>query len=114
MSMGLTITDKDYYTQWIEVLSARYRQSQIKAAVKVSHEMLRFYWELGRDIEEMLFSIPWSHHRCLMDRYNKEPARALFYVRKTIEEGWSRDMLLNFMEPSYEPTDHDRSKRYNK
>ena len=49
-------------------------------------------------LEEMLFSIPWGHHRYLMDRYSKEPAKALFYVRKTIEEGWSRDTLLNFMD----------------
>lgn len=33
-----------------------------------------------------------------MDRYSKEPAKALFYVRKTMEEGWSRDTLLNFMD----------------
>ena len=49
-------------------------------------------------LEEMLFSIPWGHHRYLMDRYSKEPAKALFYVRKTMEEGWSRDTLLNFMD----------------
>ena len=180
MSKGLTIIDKDY-TQWVGRLSARYRRSQIKAAVKVNREMLQFYWELGRDIEEMhveerwgegviknlsvdlqrqipnasglsrsniyyakkfyllyapylnivpqaagqleskelpqpaaqsseivpqlveqleemLFSIPWGHHRCLMDRYGKQPAKALFYVRKTMEEGWSRSMLLNFMD----------------
>ena len=180
MSKRLIIIDKDY-TQWVESLSARYRRSQIKAAVKVNREMLQFYWELGRDIEEMhveerwgegviknlsadlqrqipnasglsvrniyyskkfyllyrqyftivpqvaaqleskelpqpaaqsseivpqlveqleemLFSIPWGHHRCLMDRYGKQPAKALFYVRKTMEEGWSRAMLLNFMD----------------
>ena len=33
-----------------------------------------------------------------MDRYGKQPAKALFYVRKTMEEGWSRSMLLNFMD----------------
>lgn len=49
-------------------------------------------------LKEMLFSIPWGHHRYLMDRYGTEPAKALFYVRKTMEEGWSRDMLLNFMD----------------
>ena len=49
-------------------------------------------------LEEMLFSIPWGHHRYLMDRYSHEPAKALFYVRKTMEEGWSRDTLLNFMD----------------
>ena len=157
MSKELTIIDKDYI-RWVEDLSVRYRQSQIKAAVRVNRELLNYYWELGRDIEEMrveerwgekviknlsvdlqrknlnatglsrtniyyakkfyllysqylkvvpqpvgqleemLFSIPWGHHRYLMDRYSKEPAKALFYVRKTMEEGWSRDTLLNFMD----------------
>lgn len=180
MSKGLTIIDKDY-TQWVEDLSVRYRQSQVKAAVKVNRELIKYYWELGRDIEEMhveerwgqrvirnlstdlqhknpnatglsrtniyyakkfyllyskylkvvpqavgllegekepqavaqlseivpqtvgqleemLFSIPWGHHRYLMDRYSKEPEKAIFYVKKTLEEGWSRDVLLNVMD----------------
>lgn len=180
MSKGLTIIDKDY-TQWVENLSVRYRQSQIKAAVRVNRELLKYYWELGRDIEEMhveerwgqsviknlsvdlqlknpnstglsrtniyyakkfyllysqylkvvpqvvgqlengkaqqavkdspeivpqpvgqleemLFSIPWGHHRYLIDRYGTEPAKAFFYVKKTMQEGWSRDVLLNFMD----------------
>ena len=46
-------------------------------------------------LTEVLFSIPWGHHRYLMDRFGNEPAKAFFYVRKTMEEGWSRDMLLN-------------------
>ena len=180
MSKGLTIIDKDY-TRWVEDLSVRYRQSQIKAAVRVNQELLKYYWELGRDIEEMhveerwgqsviknlsvdlqlknpnstglsrtniyyakkfyllysqylkvvpqvvgqlengkaqqavkdspeivpqpvgqleemLFSIPWGHHRYLIDRYGTEPAKAFFYVKKTIQERWSRDVLLNFMD----------------
>ncbi len=168
MSKNLTIIDRDY-TQWVEDLSVRYRQSQIRASVKVNREMLKYYWELGRDIEEMrveerwgesviknlstdlqhrnpnatglsrtniyyakkfyllyapylkivpqavgqlesvkapqtvelleemLFSIPWGHHRYLMDKFSAEPAKAFFYVKKTIEEGWSREVLLNFM-----------------
>ena len=51
MSKSINILDKDYI-QWIKELSSRYRKSQIKAAVKVNEEMLRFYWELGRDIVE--------------------------------------------------------------
>lgn len=180
MSKGLTIIDKDY-SRWVEDLSVRYRQSQIKAAVRVNRELLKYYWELGRDIEEMhveerwgqsviknlsvdlqlknpnstglsrtniyyakkfyllysqylkvvpqlvgqlengkaqqtvkdsseivpqavgqleemLFSIPWGHHRYLIDRYGTEPAKAFFYVKKTMQEGWSRDVLLNFMD----------------
>lgn len=157
MSKSISILDKDY-AQWVEDLSVRYRQSQIRASVKVNRELLRYYWELGRDIEEMhveerwgqgiiknlsadlqqrnpnatglsrtniyyakkfyllysqyfnnipqvvgqldeiLFSIPWGHHRYLMDKYSKDPAKAFYYVRKTMEEGWSRDVMLNHMD----------------
>ena len=51
MGQSLSILDKDYLS-WIKELSSRYRRGQIKAAVKVNEEMLRFYWELGRDIVE--------------------------------------------------------------
>ena len=56
---SINILDKDYI-QWIKDLSIRYRRSQIKAAVKVNEEMLRFYWELGRDIVEMHIEERWG------------------------------------------------------
>ena len=46
---SISILDNDYIG-WIKELSSRYRRSQVKAATKVNVEMLRFYWELGRDI----------------------------------------------------------------
>ena len=51
MSKSISILDKDYIL-WVQELVKRYRRSQIKAAVKVNKEMLRFYWELGEDIED--------------------------------------------------------------
>ena len=51
MDKNITIIDKDY-SQWVKELVARYRQSQIKAAIKVNQELLQFYWELGKDIVE--------------------------------------------------------------
>ena len=59
MNKPITIIDKEYL-QWIKELSSRYRRSQIKAAVKVNEEMLRFYWELGRDITEMKAESRWG------------------------------------------------------
>lgn len=177
MTKTITIMDKDY-TRWVKELSARYRKSQIKAALKVNSEMLHYYWELGRDIEELqaekrwgegfikslsidlqkeipnakcfsrtnlyyikkfylfyrpyvkkvqqlvgqlknesqqvkiqqtvgqmdvsanqileqLFSIPWGHHTLLIDRCSDNIEKALFFVRSTVENGWSRSMLLN-------------------
>ena len=52
MGRSLTIIDADY-KNWVKELGQRYRRSQIKAAVKVNNEVLKFYWELGRDIVGM-------------------------------------------------------------
>ena len=48
--MSKLIKIDDNYAEWIKGLSLRFRQSQIKAAVKVNSELIQFYWELGRDI----------------------------------------------------------------
>ena len=177
MEKSISILDKDY-SRWISELSSRSRRSQIKAAVKVNEEMLRFYWELGRDIVEMqaesrwgsgflknlsrdlkeinpeatcfsqinllymknfyllyqpyteiipqlgeqftqlvaehfnediitqqvaeqikqeLFSVPWGHHMLLIDKSKGNPQKALFFVHQTVQNGWSRNMLLNFL-----------------
>ena len=53
--------DKDYY-EWIAELSQRYRQNQIKAAVKVNSVMLKFYWSLGKDIVEREFENRYGSH----------------------------------------------------
>lgn len=44
-------TDKEYLN-WIQNIVSRFRQSQIKAAVKVNSELLGFYWNLGKEIAE--------------------------------------------------------------
>lgn len=135
-------------------LTTRYRQSQIKAAVKVNSVLIEFYWGLGSDIVslevdnkyggkfyatlsadlrkeipgieglsesnirytkrfyqlyaecsrnlpqvvEELYNIPWGHHRYITDKCSNNPNKALFYVRQTLEYGWSRAMLLNFLD----------------
>ena len=42
-----------------------------------------------------IFSIPWGHHRFLIDRFQNYPQKALFFARQTVENGWSRSTLLN-------------------
>ena len=59
MNKPINILDKDYL-QWIKELCKRYRQSQIKAAVKVNTEMLKFYWSLGRDIVALKAEARWG------------------------------------------------------
>ena len=55
----LSILDTDYQ-QWIASLKKRYRQSQLKAAVKVNAELVSFYWSLGRDIAIMKPEEKWG------------------------------------------------------
>ena len=188
MGKAVTIQDKEYL-EWIKDLGIRFRRSQIKAAVKVNEEMLRFYWELGHDIVERdaenhygsrffsilshdlkeatsttsglserniryakdfyllysqevgilqqpaaksdlvdvtkdeeklqqpaaksndtilpqlveqikseIFSVPWGHHMLLIDKCKNAPQKALFFVHQTMQNGWSRNMLLNFLD----------------
>ena len=44
-----------------------------------------------------IFLIPWGHHREIITQC-KSAKEALFYVKKTIENGWSRAVLMNFLE----------------
>jgi len=164
MGKSISIIDKDY-RQWVKDLVLRYRQSQIKASVKVNQEVLRFYWELGKDIVERdaenhygsrfypslsrdlkdalqtdgfsernlrymksfyllynrqienlpqvvadsekailpqvvaeLFMVPWGHHRYIIDKCSSNPDKALFFIHQIVENGWSRNMLLNFLD----------------
>lgn len=50
------------YKQWIQELSLRYHQSQIKASIRVNSEMLRFYWYVGKDIAERQFDNKYGTH----------------------------------------------------
>ena len=174
MSKNISIIDKDY-TEWVKALVKRYRQGQVKAAVKVNTEKLLFNYFLGRDIVEMhvekrwgegvivqlskdlraempgveglsktniyyckkfyllyhqdtvifqqavgklestsaieifhqavgkieapeIFQIPWRHHCLIMDKVKGDVKKALFFVRQTIENGWSSSMLLNWID----------------
>ena len=40
------------YTKFITSLKAKIRSAQIKAAVTVNSELIRLYWEIGKDIFE--------------------------------------------------------------
>jgi len=188
--MSNLIRINNEYANWIKDLSLRFRQSQMKAAVKVNRELLKFYFVLGADIVnkqaeskwgegffrnlsqdlrdalpdvkglsetnlkytkyfyllysplievqnasetfssfhpqlvddsgktlvnpqstkeiekhpqlvdelETILSIPWGHHRFIIDKCNGDTRKALFYVQQTIKYNWSRSMLLNFLD----------------
>lgn len=50
MSDKLVITNDSNYLAWISKVTSQFRRCQVKAAVKVNAEMLKFYWFLGKDV----------------------------------------------------------------
>ncbi len=44
-------------------------------------------------VEQLLVQAPWGHHRLIIDKCGDDVVKALFYVRKTVENGWSRNVL---------------------
>ncbi len=162
------------YKSWITSLCKRFKQSQIKAAVKVNKELMMFYWQLGKEIFELkveerwgegiikslsqdlkeqlpdtsgfsitniyyikrfyatyyqhfanlpqpganlqdkilpqgganltqtiffdeLLSIPWSHHKYILDKFSSNVDKALFFIHQTYTNNWGRNVLLNFL-----------------
>ena len=57
----------------------------------------KFGQQLADQIWKDIISIPWGHHMLLIDKFLSNPEKALFYVHQTVENGWSRNMLLNFI-----------------
>lgn len=160
------------YVKWINEIKARYRSSQIKAAIRINVEQLRFNWMLGMDLvlrkaeekwgsgiveqvsldlqaafpeskgfstsnlrfmkqwylffspeieklqqvvrelqlperqhdnklqqvveelPEVLSLVPWGHHIVIITRCQSID-EAIFYIKRTISDGWSRSTLVN-------------------
>lgn len=159
------------YRAWIKEIVNRYRCTQIRTAMRMGSETLKFYWTLGCDIEcrqmenkygthfyenasrdlqhslgiskglserslryakrfyqlyspifidvaqilrqdaaevadnqklrqdaakfTILTSIPWTHHQKIIDKVKGDTNKAMFFVRKSLQNGWGRAMLEN-------------------
>ena len=68
--------------------------AQISAVGSRTTELRQFEQDFP-NVSRMLFAIPWGHHVHIMDKFKEDQRVALFYVRKTVENGWSRAMLEN-------------------
>ena len=43
--------------------------------------------------DKELFSIPWGHHRAIIDKCKLDREKSIFFVEKTILNNWSRAVL---------------------
>ena len=149
---GMT-ADKEY-VEWLSDVKTRFRQCQIKAAIRVNTTILELYWSIGRDLmalraeerwgtgvvkqfsldmrqafpditgfsltnvkymkrwylfynelvakgqrdvdqlgmPDIFGQVPWGQHIDIISSCNSID-EALFYIRKVVENGWSRPVL---------------------
>ena len=48
------------YVEWLSDVKKRFRQSQIKASIRVNTTMLEFYWSIGRDLVALRAEERWG------------------------------------------------------
>ena len=54
-------------------------------------------WPDEAIVQQAAALIPWFHNCVLLDKV-KSPQERLWYIRKTIENGWSRNVLVHWIE----------------
>jgi predicted nuclease of restriction endonuclease-like (RecB) superfamily len=51
-------------------------------------------WPASEIVQQLAAQIPWEQNCVLLDRLKDAETRA-FYIRKTVENGWSRSVLIH-------------------
>lgn len=104
-SLGKDIVKMKSETRWgskfYKSLSKDLRE-QFKDAKGFSprniYSMRQFYElfpenEILQQVVAQITMVPWGHIVLLISKVNGDSKKALFYIQKTIENGWSRSML---------------------
>ena len=95
---------KKFYATYSQVV-IKFPQVGGKIETPRSVQFLPQVGEKNQDISEMLFSIPWTHHKFILDKIKGDVQKGLFFVAKAMEGNWSRAVLLNHLDTDlYERT----------
>ena len=49
------------------------------------------------NVARLMLSVPWGHHKLLIDKFRNNRDAALFYVRRIVAHGWSRSILAHWI-----------------
>ena len=116
-SKGFSTTNLWYMKQWYEFYSTENAQQKLQQLVKeiqsTDNQFITKIHQLGGEISESpvatstgaeypsIFGfVPWRHHVEIISSC-KSVDKALFYVKMTIKEGWSRNTLMNCIKGRY-------------
>ena len=91
---GFSYRNLRYIRQWYEFYYQQFAIWQ-QAVAKFSDNKEQL--PVAPISEDVFFSVPWGHHLYIISQC-KDVDRAIFYLKKTVENGWSRAVLLNFLD----------------
>lgn len=95
---GFSEGNLKYIRLWYQFYSGELSNSGTGCAQIESEGMPPFHGdENGAQAVHLLTRIPWGHNRVIISKCNTVD-EALFYVRKTIENNWSRNVLTHQIE----------------
>ncbi|MDT3694981.1 MAG: PDDEXK nuclease domain-containing protein [Ignavibacterium sp.] len=88
----------DAYPNFKNLSEKQLNQGEIKASeiVQVSPAQLEKA-DKSKFVQGTLAQLSWYHHTTLLDKV-KDPEIRLFYIEKTIENGWSRNVMIHQIE----------------
>ncbi len=92
---GLSSSNLRYMKKFYEL----YKDLEISTQRNQGEGNLTTFPQLVGDLScEELFSIPWGHHRIIIDKCKLDRDKSIFFVKKVILNNWSRAILLNFID----------------
>ena len=103
---GLSHRNLQYIRQWylfynqentiVQQAVAQLEDVNVQQAVAKLDDDMR-QQTVAQISEDVFFSVPWGHHLYIISQC-KDVSRAVFYLKKTVENGWSRAVLLNYLD----------------
>ena len=91
---GFSLRNLQYIKQWYLFYN---QENTIVQQVVAQLDDDKSQASVSQISEEVFFSVPWGHHLYIISQC-KEVSRAVFYLKKTVENGWSRAVLLNYLD----------------
>ena len=95
---GFSSTNLKYMHRFYQLYSNRPQVVDELSISSVDENHPQVADQLADALDPGIFMIPWGHHRVILDSVNADAKKALFYIRKTIENNWSRAVLRNWLD----------------
>lgn len=89
---------KRFYLLYNEVLDNLQQPAEDFSGKEVIDHSESNFQQLAENLINDIYQIPWGHHMLLIDRFSSCPDKAVFYAGEVVKNGWSRDMLRNFID----------------